>query len=230
MQEGCQGWNRKRNFLSMSNQDKPSEVKPATRLCLDLTALKLLFSASSPTKRLVRGSRIGAAIFGFGDASGTGFGSSWESKPNTSFRFGTWGKDMEFESSNLRELQNLVDTLEEMSKRGELTGCEIFLFTDNSTAEAAFFNGSSKSQKLFDLVLQVRKLEMDMCTKIHLCHVAGERMKVQGSDGLSRGNLNVGVMAGKAMMEFVPIHLGAIERYDGKKEWIESWTEVDKLE
>jgi hypothetical protein len=221
---------RKRNFLSMSNQEKPSEVKPATRLCSDLTALKLLFSASSPTKRLVRGSRIGAAIFGFGDASGTGFGSSWESKPNTSFRFGTWGKDMEFESSNLRELKNLVDTLEEMSKRGELTGCEIFLFTDNSTAEAAFFNGSSKSQKLFDLVLQVRKLEMDMCTKIHLCHVAGERMKVQGSDGLSRGNLNVGVMAGKAMMEFVPIHLGAIERHEGIKEWIESWTEVDQLE
>ena len=65
------------------------------------------------------------------------------------------------ETSNLREFLNLVDTLEgEMCNAGELKGTDLFLFTDNSTLEAAFFIGSSKSEKLFKLVLCLRKLEM----------------------------------------------------------------------
>jgi hypothetical protein len=127
-------------------------------------------------------------------------------------------------------LRNLVDTLEVMGKEGSLNGLEMFLFTDNSTAEAAFFNGSSKSEKLFDLVLKVKTMEMTYNTCVHLCHVSGERMQVQGSDGLSRGNLNVGVMAGKNMLDFVPIHLNALERSYQLKEWIEEWTGKDQLE
>ena len=137
---------------------------------------------------------------------------------------------MRNESSNLREFKNLVDMLIEMGKQGSLRGIEVFLFTDNSTAEAAYFNGSSSSEKLFDLVLKVRLLEMENGAKIHLCHVSGERMQFQGTDGLSRGNLNVGVMAGKAMLDFVPLHLTASQRSPSIKDWISSWTEGDTLE
>ena len=42
-------------------------------------------------------------------------------------------------SSNLRKLKNLVDTLKKMAETNKLEGSEIFIFTDNSTAEAAFF-------------------------------------------------------------------------------------------
>ena len=112
----------------------------------------------------------------------------------------------------MREYLNLVDTLEEMCKAGNLKGTEIFLFTDNSTSEAAFFNGSSKSEKLFKLVLRLRTLKMQNGVMVHLCHVSGERMKAQGSDGLSRGNLNVGVMAGRSMLDFVPTHLNTFKR------------------
>ena len=38
---------------------------------------------------------------------------------------------------------------------------EFFLFTDNSTAENSFYRGSSKSKLLHELVLRLRKLEMD---------------------------------------------------------------------
>ncbi len=117
-----------------------------------------------------------------------------------------------------------------MGKQGVLEGTEVFLFTDNSTSEAAFFNGSSTSEKLFELMLKVRKMEMDNGSKIHLCHVSGERMKVQGSDGLSRGNLNVGVMAGRSMFDFVPIHLSALNRFENLKLWVEDWTQGDNLE
>ena len=61
-----------------------------------------------------------------------------------------------FSSSNLRELKNLVDTLLKMKAEGRLKGVEIFVFTDNSTAERAFFKGSSKSRLLHDLVLELR--------------------------------------------------------------------------
>jgi hypothetical protein len=178
----------------------------------------------------VRGKQISSAICGFGDASGGGFGSSWDTSQGINYRFGTWGENMDSESSNLREFLNLVDTLEEMCKAGELKGTEIFLFTDNSTSEAACFNGSSKSEKLFKLVLRLQTLEMKNGVMVHLCHVSGERMKAQGSDGLSRGNLNVGVMAGRSMLDFVPTHLNAFERSSTLLPWIKTWTGSDKLE
>ena len=55
-------------------------------------------------------------------------------------------------------------------------------------------------------------------------------MKAQGSDGLSRGNLNVGVMAGTAMLDFVPTHLNVFERSATLLPWIKTWTGSDILE
>ena len=75
-----------------------------------------------------------------------------------------------------------MDSLEKMCEAGELKGTENFLFTDNSTSEVAFFNRSSKSEKLFKLVLHLRQLEMQNGVMVHLCHGVGERMKAQGSD------------------------------------------------
>ena len=98
--------------------------------------------------------------YAFGDASKAGFGLSWISAFGVKYRFGTWGRDMENGSSDLRELKNLVDSLKKMAEASELEGLEIFVFTDNSTAEAAFFRGSSKSRRLFELVLELRELEM----------------------------------------------------------------------
>ena len=46
----------------------------------------------------------------------------------------------------------------------------------------------------------------------------------QGTDGISRGNLMEGVMTGKSMLSFVPIHLTAMERSKGLLRWIRQWT------
>ncbi len=49
----------------------------------------------------------------------------------------------------------------------------------------------------------------------------------QGSDGLSQGNLTEGVMGGKSMSSFVPLHLNAIKRYpDVKPCWVEKWMNI----
>jgi hypothetical protein len=218
---------RSRNFRKRQSKEAPEQLVPVPRLSNDLKALKELFSSEFPTLRLIRGSSINFAVFSFGDTSGGGFGSSWEIGDDIEFRFGTWGAEVSQSSSNYRELRNLVDTLEEINRNDELFGREIFLFTDNSTSEAAFYNGSSKSEKLFELVLRIKKLEMNHQAKIHIVHVSGERMKVQGTDGLSRGNLNVGVMAGKRMLEFIQIHMTAIDRTSLLKPWLDSFVGSD---
>ena len=81
-----------------------------------------------------------------------------------------------------------------MAKDEKLGGTDWFVFTDNSTAESAYAKGFSSSKLMFELVLRLRKLEMQQGCKIHVSHVAGTRMIKQGSEGLSRGNLAEGVM------------------------------------
>ena len=207
-------------------KDPPKRVKVVPRMLGDLRALWLLFRLRNPPLRLVRGKCVSEAIYGFGDASGKGFGASWEEGERVFYRLGVWGKDGDGTSSNFRELANLVHTLEKMGAQGHLKGREIFLFTDNSVAEKAFYNGTSTSKLLFDLILEARLIEAKYGCLIRLIHVSGKRMIAQGTDGLSRGNFNEGIMQGKSMMSFVPLAQSAVTRSPTLKGWTESWLEV----
>jgi hypothetical protein len=165
-------------------------------------------------------------MYGFGDASGTGFGSNiWKSNGEIAWKSGVWSRTMvEEHNSNFFEFSNLVHALEDLHASGELSGHEIFMFTDNTTAEAAHYHGTTKNGKrLFNLVLQLRKIEMEGECRIILIHVAGRRMIWQGSDGLSRGDENAGVMSGEEMMSFVPLLLRAVDRSAELLPWIWPW-------
>ena len=210
--------------VKVDQSDHPEDLRPATRLKQDVEAFKALLSQDQAPWRFVRGGRLGVAHYGFGDASKSGFGSSiGDSDGKLWFRLGIWGSDESNESSNFRELANLVQTLQEYNVSQSLKGIELILFTDNVTAEAAFFRGSSKSRKLFELVLELRQLEVRASCKINFIHVAGTRMIAQGTDGLSRGDLNEGVMKGDQLSTFIPLHLSALERQENLKEWIKSF-------
>jgi hypothetical protein len=193
------------------------------RLRSDVEALKALTAFDTPPPQLVRATKTGKAIYGFGDASGTGFGSSIKVGEKTVWKSGQWVWTLQQESSNYRELSNLVFALEDLAEEGTLDGCEIFMFTDNSTAESAHFRGTSGSRRLFDLVLRLKKLEMSATCLIYLVHVAGTRMIFQGTDGLSRGDQNAGVMRGENMLEHVPLNLSCLERSAKVEPWIRSW-------
>jgi hypothetical protein len=226
-----QGWKElKAQTMSTQKDHAPEKVVGVDRLERDLDSLMVMFRSKKPPIRLVRGLSLAYVIYGFGDASGAGFGSSWEGLTGTSYRYGVWGKDNVGKSSNYRELRNVVESLESMRKEDKLGGTEIYFFTDNSTAEAAFFKGSSTSVLLHNLVTRLRGLEMNSGCKVVLCHVAGERMKWQGSDGLSRGNLLEGVMTGEDMLSYVPLHKCALERSPKLLNWIKSWAESNKKE
>jgi len=105
----------------------------------------------------------------------------------------------------------------------DLQGSELFIFTDNSVAEAGFYKGNSDNRALFSLVLRLQKLELMGSLKLHIIHTAGHRMVAQGTDGLSRGNYTSGVMAGDHMLSFVPLHQTALERAPSLLSWIQEW-------
>jgi hypothetical protein len=115
----------------------------------------------------------------------------------------------------------LVESLREFLIEKQVRGAEIFLFTDNSVAEAAYWKGNSSSRKLFKLVLEMKQMEYDFELQLHVIHVSGKRMIAQGTDGLSRADFSEGVMAGKAMTSFIPLHLDCEERAPGMGEWLQ---------
>lgn len=166
----------------------PQSVHPAPWLAADLKVLSLMFATERPTVHYVRASKVVIALYGFADASGSGFGSSVQlSACRTHVHYGMWGRDTEDKSSNYRELRNLVDSIE--ASLPDLEGAELFLYTDNSTAESTYYHGNSSNKFLFELIVKLRLLDMTSFLCLHLLHIAGTRMVSQGTDAISRGTL-----------------------------------------
>lgn len=216
--------------ISTESSQAPQRVTPVTRFAEDLQSLGDLFGPDHPPKRLVRTNKYTTCIYGFADASGSGFGSTF-ALPNSEvmYCYGVWGRDADHVSSNYRELRNVVEALEEAYHDGHLHNCEVFLFTDNSTAEGAYYHGNSPSRSLFELVLRLRRLEMHSNLILHVTHVAGTRMMSQGTDGLLRGLFTSGVLVHHNMLSFIPLHQTALDCCSTLMPWVASWWPVASL-
>ena len=233
-------WDEERLGMTPISDVAPKLVFPVDRFRDDIKCLLYLTLSDTPPDRQVRMLQHAKVVYGFGDASKSGFGASIE-LPDKSivWRFGQWTLEQEQEeahpglsfikerSSNYRELRNLVEALEGAHTEGLLSDREVFMFTDNSTAESAYFKGISTSEDLFELVLRLRKLEMTGDCIIHMVHVAGTRMIDQGTDGLSRGDRNSGIMAGESMLSFIPLHLSAFDRAPDLEDWVRMVFEIE---
>jgi hypothetical protein len=179
------------------------------RLKYDVQALLEFTHYDEPPDVPIRASNQ-RAMYVVGDASGAGFGSSsWQQESDEVHAdFGKWMEDVtnnvtNNESSNFREAGNLIIRLKRMLKTGEIEeGTEVFVFTDNQVAESTYFWGSAKNFKLHQLILGLRKLEMEGKLIIHFVWIAGTRMIDQGTDGLSQGGFSSGVMAGADFLKF----------------------------
>jgi hypothetical protein len=150
----------------------PKLVKPVPRLRSDIEALKRLTDFDAPPKRQIRMKERMRVMYGFGDASEKGFWSTIRmSNGDIVWKSWVWSRTMmEEHNSNFSELANLAHALEDLHKAGKMDGQEIFMLTDNTTA----CRGTTKNGKrLFDLVLQLRRIEMEGQCKIVLVHVAG---------------------------------------------------------
>jgi hypothetical protein len=201
----------------------PVKIKGVPRLLRDLAAIAAMLSSSTPPLVNVRCAIVFAIIYGFADASGKGFGSTVLGKDGTRYRIGLWDKDTEDETSNFREFENVVESLEEEAAKGSLQGAEIYLCTDNSTVEAALYRGTSSSEKLFALVVRVRTLELKHQARFVVSHVSGKRMMAEGTDGTSRGHFKEGVSIGENMLTFLPWNESAFERTKLLEPWLLAW-------
>ena len=214
---------------------EPDEfIKPVKRLKADFQILKRLTSANAPPKVIRRRTGCGVAIYGFGDASGKGFGSCIEIEGISYSQYGQWSACIEEKHSNYKELKNLVMAVEKAYQDGKLDNCELYLFTDNYVAECAYYNGGSNlNRELDELVFRLWEMQMEGTFTLYFYHVAGTRMIASGIDGLSRGDKAEGVSRGMSIMDFIPLHLSPMTRSPKLEEWLRSWgteSELGKLE
>ena len=100
-------------YAAIQCKGAPEFVTPSSRLEEDINSLLRLTAGEVPPKRFVRSKLIVTACYGFGDASGSGFGSTIATPDGVRFRHGLWGRDCNKRSSNYRELRNLVEAIEE---------------------------------------------------------------------------------------------------------------------
>ena len=209
------------------NNSPPKSVQPVPIFFSCVDALELFFSSPDPPEVHVISSNVFLAVYGFLDASGTGFGSILEKEGKATFQMGVRGEDDKDESSNWKEFQNVVETLEEEGALGNLNGSLLILAVDNSTVERCIYKGNSSSPKLYDLIVIFKHLELTTGARFIVSHVAGERIKCQGTDGISRGCLYEGISMKGSMLSFCPWHFNAFERNQHLKPWIESWAGND---
>jgi hypothetical protein len=212
----------------------PTTCLPVPRLTSDVDTLLKLFSGTSPIMIPIRPTRLVSLVYGFGDASGEGFGSAFSLGRSSGSLFGKmrvrrgfWCTSISEEASNYREFHNLLDAVEDLATTGDLEGAEVYLFTDNATSEAIFYSGTTDSPKLFGLMIDLRVLALQVGFDLRLIHIAGTRMISQGTDGLSRGELQLGSLLDTST-QVVPLHLDPITRTKGGlSTWVWDWTGLD---
>jgi hypothetical protein len=98
----------------------PKEIALISQLRDDLFVLHQFFARDDPPIIHDRSFSVHVVRYGFGDASGTGFGSTIQTKNGLKYRIGVWVSDDEGESSNYKELENVVSTIAEEIKLGIL--------------------------------------------------------------------------------------------------------------
>jgi hypothetical protein len=211
-----------------ANDKAPTSVTKIPLLQVDVDILLKFFSHSNPVQVIFRPIRGAAYVaYGAGDASGEGFGSNIHPLGLPPLlRYGFWCTEDSEQSSNWRELRNLVDAVRVEAESGRLAGRELWLATDNSTAAAAYHHGSAGSPKLHELATELRMLTLVGNFVLNIFHVAGTRMIEIGVDGLSRGEKHIGALLGTPESA-APLHLSPLERAPNLRAWLEEWLGVD---
>ena len=157
--------------------EPPSMVTPVPRFHQCLEVLERIFNEDLPPIVNIRSTSCLVLVYGFVDASGSGFGSTLLVKGKVKYRIGTWSSAEDSNSSTWRQFKNLVCEVKEAGEKGWLSDSTILIATDNKVVEACLYKGNSSSPKLFDLIVRVKLLELKYGVKVLVTHVAGKRMQ-----------------------------------------------------
>ena len=227
-------WLKIKEGIEMDLEDfalAPTEfVLPVKRMKNDVQCLSKLTSDEAPPKVTRRTTKFGTAYYGFGDASGKGFGHAVEIEGMTYKSYGQWSSCVEDKHSNYKEFKNLTIAIKNLAYDNKLNQCFLIIFTDNFVAECAYYKGGSNASKELDsLVFELWELQMKFDFSLFIYHVAGTRMIEAGIDGLSRGDKSTGIASGISVHKFIPIHEFPFDRSPKLKNWIQSWWNEEAL-
>jgi hypothetical protein len=100
----------------------PKLIMAIPRLIENVKALGILFDTELPSQDLLRSgsAQVYTILYGFADASGSGFESTVLVEGGIRYQIGFWGSDLDEESSNYREFENVVDALRAEAAVGNL--------------------------------------------------------------------------------------------------------------
>jgi hypothetical protein len=121
----------------------------------------------------------------------------WEGQEGVDYKSGAWNLEWREKYSNCHKAENLTDRLECLVADGLLCNHKVFLITNKSAFEGAYYKGHSLLRELLDIAFQVHKAQHNGGFILHVIHIFGRRMKVSGVGGLSQGDLTKGMMAGQ---------------------------------
>ncbi len=134
-----------------NEEEAPETVMPVKRYLRDLDCLQNLTSQAEPPKQLYWASRQ-VAFFVVGNASGKAKGSAVVEQYGVNYESGAWNLEWRIKSLNCREAENLTDRLEHLVSENALKNHEVFLITDNSAFEGAYYKGHLHSRGLSEIV------------------------------------------------------------------------------
>ncbi len=135
-------------------------VRLVPRFWRDVACLLELTELHKPPKQLYRAKHV-MAFFLIGDASGSGKGVAVVEQYVVEYEAGPWKMQWRKESSNVREAKNLTDRIERLGLDTMFANHEVFIMTDNTAFEGAYYKGHSPSAKLNDIVFRLHKAEKD---------------------------------------------------------------------
>ena len=98
----------------------------------------------------------------------------------------------------------MVCEIEQAAHKVWLNEITVIMATDNQVVQASIYKGNSSSPKLFDLIVRLKLVEFKVGMNLIVTGVSGSRMKLQGTDDVSRGSLKTVVTVGNKMIDYCP--------------------------
>lgn len=89
----------------------------------------------------------------------------------------------------------------------------MFVVTDNAVSESIFYKGSAKVSLLQNLLVELRKIELEKKLIVHIIWCFGRKMIRIGVDGLSRGDFVSGFMKKDDLLAYLPFNKSETERH-----------------
>lgn len=145
--------------LKCYDKEAPSVLEPSSRLRDELFALESLLEGKISKRSLVRLPKSRWVSYVIGDASDNGYGAAIHVDDKLNFMYSQWTSAKSEQSSNYRELRNLVNTVEKLYGEGILKNCELFLYTDNSVVDSAYCRGLYSSRLLLFLFFVYKRFK-----------------------------------------------------------------------